>query len=622
MKEALLFLVAALVAVPIAVRLGLGSVLGYLAAGVAIGPVGLALVSDPQAILHLSELGVVLMLFVIGLELEPRRLWAMRGAVFGGGTLQMAVCAALLFALGMALGWRWQSALVASLALSLSSTAIVVAILQQRHLMALPLGRSAFSMLLFQDIAAIPLLALAAALGAAGAGAELAAPAAAGAGAQAHGSAPATPAWVQVGAIAGGVLAGRYLAYPAMRFVARMQVRELFTAFALLLVLGVAALMERVGLSMGLGAFIAGVLLASSEYRHALENDILPFKGLLLGLFFIAVGMSMQLGLVVSAPLPVLLGLLGVVGLKALGLWLLAPRVGLAGAPRALLAVLLSQVGEFAFVVLAAAKASGAMPAGDADLLTLVAALSMVTTPLMLLALDRWQRGRGPARAADTIEDEHAPVILAGFGRYGQTVARVLLSTGVKPTVIDHDADTVDSARRFGFKVYFGDATQPDLLHAAGVPHAKAVVVAIDDVEQADRLVHALVHEHPQVRVIARARDALHAMTLQEAGAHEVEREVFEGSLRSARAALEALGHDRFEARRLADRFRRYSNEFLRNAAGARHDESDLIARVRQAREQFEREMQDDLRQRGHRAGDQAWQAPPAGGSGDGPPPR
>ncbi|MFN0184349.1 MAG: monovalent cation:proton antiporter-2 (CPA2) family protein [Aquabacterium sp.] len=597
MKEALLFLLAALVAVPIAVRLGLGSVLGYLVAGIAIGPVGLGLVSDPAAILHLSELGVVLMLFVIGLELEPRRLWAMRGAVFGGGTLQMLVCALLLFGLGLALGWRWQPALVGSLALALSSTAIVVAILQERHLMALPLGRTSFSMLLFQDIAAIPLLALAAGLGTA------VAPAA---------GAPAGPGMLlQAGAIVGVVLAGRYLAYPAMRFVARMQVRELFTAFALLLVLGVAALMDRVGLSMGLGAFIAGVLLASSEYRHALENDILPFKGLLLGLFFIAVGMSMQLGLLATAPLQVLLGLALVVALKALGLWLLAPRVGLRGRPQVLLAVLLSQVGEFAFVVLAAAKSSGAMRVGDADLLTLIAALSMVTTPLLLILHDRLARSDGEQRAADAIEDEHAPVILAGFGRYGQTVGRVLLSIGVKPTVIDHDADTVDAARRFGFKVYFGDATQPDLLHAAGIHHARAVVVAIDDVAQCDRLVHELRHTHPDVTVIARARDALHAVTLHEAGAHHVEREVFESSLRSARAALEAIGHDRYHAREVADRFRRYSVGFLRTSMGKGDKESDLIARVRQAREQFEREMQDEQRQRGHRAGDHSWHAEP-----------
>jgi glutathione-regulated potassium-efflux system ancillary protein KefC len=587
MTQGILFLLAALVFVPLAVRLGLGSILGYLVAGVVIGPVGFALVSDPTAILHASELGVVLMLFVIGLELEPQRLWAMRAAVFGGGTLQMAVCAALLMPVGLLLGWTWQASLVAALALALSSTAIVVGILQERHLMDVPVGRNGFSMLLFQDIAAIPLLALAAALGSQNAPSV----------SSGHGH--ASPL-LQIGAVLAVVVAGRYVAYPAMRFIARLPVRELFTGFALLLVLGVAALMESVGLSMGLGAFLAGVLLASSEYRHALENDILPFKGLLLGLFFIAVGMSMQLGLLVSAPLQVVLGLLLVVALKALGLWLLGPVTGLRGSQRKLLAVLLSQVGEFAFVVLAAAKASQVMPADTADLLTLIAALSMVSTPLLLIAYDRWGCPETETRPADAVENEHAPVLLVGFGRYGQIVARVLLSAGIRPTVIDHDADTVDSARRFGFKVYFGDATQPDLLHAAGLDQARAVVVAVDDVTQANRLVHELRASHPQLPILARARDAVHAMELEDAGVHHVQRELFESSLRSARATLELLGFDRFHARELADEFRRYTNHFITSARASRHDEDDFVQRVREAREQFEKQMQADL-QRQHR---------------------
>jgi glutathione-regulated potassium-efflux system ancillary protein KefC len=591
MTQGILFLLAALVFVPIAVKLGLGSVLGYLVAGIVIGPVGFALVSDPAAILHVSELGVVLMLFVIGLELEPKRLWAMRAAVFGGGTLQMLLCAALLFPLGLMLGWTWQAALVGSLAMALSSTAIVVGLLQERHLMAVPVGRNGFSMLLFQDIAAIPLLGLAAALGTQSAP-DLNA---------GHGSGGPL---LQIAAVVGVVLAGRYVAYPAMRFIARMQVRELFTGFALLLVLGVALLMQTVGLSMGLGAFLAGVLLASSEYRHALESDILPFKGLLLGLFFIAVGMSMQLGLVLTAPLQVGLGLVLVVALKALGLWLLGRAVGLRGSQRKLLAVLLSQVGEFAFVVLAAAKASAVMPAADADLLTLIAALSMVSTPLLLLAYDRWGCPETETRPADAIEDEHPPVLLAGFRRYGPIVARVLLSAGIRPTVIDHDADTVDSARRFGFKVYFGDATQPDLLHAAGIAHAQAVVIAIDDPVQSNQLVHELRQSHPNLPILARAYDAVHAMELEEAEVHHVQREVFESSLRSARATLELLGFDRFQARELADDFRRYSNHFLKAARASRHDEDDFVQRVRESREQFEKQMQQDLqRQAGQRAG-------------------
>uniref|UniRef100_UPI003569967D NAD-binding protein n=1 Tax=Hydrogenophaga sp. TaxID=1904254 RepID=UPI003569967D len=356
-----------------------------------------------------------------------------------------------------------------------------------------------------------------------------------------------------------------------------------------------------------LGAFLAGVLLASSEYRHALESDILPFKGLLLGLFFIAVGMSMQLGLLVSAPLQVLLGLLAIVAIKALGLWLVARIMGMRGRSAVLLAVLLSQVGEFAFVVLAAAKLSQALPAADADLLTLIAALSMVCTPLLLKVFDFWCRAEDSDRAPDTFDDEHAPVLLAGFGRYGQIVARMLLGAGLKPTVIDHDANTVDSARRFGFKVYFGDATQPDLLNAAGVEHARAFVIAIDDQAQASRVVHTLKQLHPNLPVIVRARDALHAMDLEEMQAHHVEREVFEASLRSARAALEVLGFDRFHTRQMADHFRHHSKRFLLAAVATRHDEKDLIVRVRQAREQFEGDMQQEMQHQAAHTAERGW---------------
>ena len=598
MTQAILFLLAALVFVPLAVRAGLGSVLGYLVAGMVIGPVGFGLFSDPTAILHVSELGVVLMLFVIGLELEPQRLWAMRSAVFGGGALQMLVCAALLMPVGLLLGWTWQASLVAALALALSSTAIAVAILQERNLMARPVGQTGFAMLLFQDIAAIPLLALAAVLG-------TAAPAATDAG---HGGG----VLLQIAAVVGVIVFGRFVAYPLMRYIARINVRELFTGFALLLVLGVAALMEYVGLSMGLGAFLAGVLLASSEYRHALENDILPFKGLLLGLFFIAVGMSMQLGLLLTAPVQVIVGLLLVVALKALALWLLGPVVKLTGSQRAMLAIVLSQVGEFAFVVLAAAKASSVLPAADADLLTLIAALSMVSTPLLLIAFDRVSRSETDDRPADAIEDAESPVLLAGFGRYGQIVARTLLSAGIKPTVIDHDADTVDSARRFGFKVHFGDASQPDLLHAAGVAKARAFVIAIDDAGQATRLAHELHESHPKLPIVARAFDAVHEMDLVDAHVHHAQREVLESSLRSARATLELLGFDRFHARQLADDFRRHTESAVKHARLMRQvdERDDIIKRMREAREEFERQMQDDLqRQRQHRPA-RGWDQP------------
>jgi glutathione-regulated potassium-efflux system ancillary protein KefC len=468
--------------------------------------------------------------------------------------------------------------------------------------MGTPMGQKAFAMLLFEDIAAIPLLALAAVLGTA---AVAAAP-----GAHAAGD-PFTSPWAQIGAVLAVVLVGRYVAYPVMRIIARQPARELFTAVALLLVLGVAALMHRVGLSMGLGAFLAGVLLASSEYRHALESDILPFKGLLLGLFFIAVGMSMQLGLLVSDPLHVLLGLLLVVVLKLGGMWLVSHWVGLNGSPRSLFAVLLSQVGEFAFVVLAAGKLSGVLPAGDADLLTLIAALSMATTPLLLMAFDRFARSEASDRAPDTVDEPEAQVMLAGFGRYGQIVARTLLSAGIKPTVIDHDADTVDMARRFGYKVYFGDATQPDLLHAAGVGKARAIVIAIDDPAQSNRLVHKLRQSHPHLPIVARARDAVHAIELQEAQVHHVQRELLESSLRSARATLELLGFDRSHARQLADDFRRHSEQFLTTQRDQRNNEDDFVQRAREAREQFEQQMLRDLQRQADRRSQTGWEAKP-----------
>jgi glutathione-regulated potassium-efflux system ancillary protein KefC len=440
-------------------------------------------------------------------------------------------------------------------------------------------------------MAAIPLLALAAVLG------QAAPPSAS------HAAAASVAWWWQLGAVAAVVLLGRYVAYPVMHWVARMQVRELFTGFALLLVLGVAALMGQVGLSMGLGAFLAGVLLASSEYRHALESDILPFKGLLLGLFFIAVGMGMDLGLLVSMPVQVVAGLLLVVGLKTLAIWALAHWLGLKGREKLLLALLLSQVGEFAFVVLSAAKLSGALSASQADLLTLIAALSMASTPLLLKVFDWACRENSTERPADSFEDAHPPVIVAGFGRYGQTVARLLMAAGIKPTVIDHDANTVDSARRYGFKVYFGDATQSDLLRAAGIEHAQAVVVAIDDVTQCNRLVSTLQHDHGHVRIVARARDARHAMELAEMGVPHVERELFESSLRSGRSVLEVLGMDRMQSKQLADNFRRYSLDFLRQAQSDRHVTESFIERLRQTREQFEREMQADIdRQASHDA--------------------
>lgn len=577
MIQILLFLAAAVICVPLAARLGLGSVLGYLVAGVLIGPWGLGLVSNVETILHASELGVVLMLFLIGLELEPKRLWAMRAAVFGGGAMQMTVCAALLMPVGLLAGWSWQASLIAALAMSLSSTAIAVQIMQERNLLASPPGRGSFAILLFQDIAAIPLLALAAALGP-----------------QVSGDASLLQIGKQVAAIVGVVVIGRFLAYPAMRAIASLGLREVFTAFALLLVMGIAALMDYVALSMGLGAFLAGVLLAGSEYRHALEADIQPFKGLLLGLFFIAVGMTMNLGLVAQAPLAVGAGLLLVVAFKLLGLYWLSRRLGVPGAECGLFAVLLSQVGEFAFVVISAARDAHVLPSTEAGLLTIIAALSMATTPLLLIVSERLARWRKVERAADTMENEYAPVLIAGFGRYGQIVGRLLLASGIRPTVLDHDANTIDTLRKFGYKIYYGDATRLELIEAAGIAHAKVLVVAIDDPEQSLKLVDLVRQHFPQVKLVARARDVGHMIQLKARNVELIERELFESSLRSGRSVLQLLGFDPWRAREFADTFRRVNAQLIGELAEHRDDESTRIALARNAQQQLQQQLEQD----------------------------
>lgn len=579
MNQALLFLAAAVILVPLAVRVGLGSVLGYLAAGVLIGPWGAGWVTGVESIMHISELGVVLMLFLIGLELEPRRLWAMRRAVFGGGSLQLLACSAIVLPLGLLAGWSKEASLIAALALALSSTAIAVQVMQERKLLATPLGQKGFAILLFQDIAAIPMLALAAVL----------APSAA---KQIDGMHLA----IQFAAIAGVFVIGRYLAYPLLRLIASLGLREIFTAFSLLLVMGIAALMESVGLSMGLGAFLAGVLLAGSEYRHALEADIQPFKGLLLGLFFIAVGMSMDLGLVQTAPLQVAAGLFLIVTLKIIALLVVARVLKVQAKQRGLFAILLSQVGEFAFVVISVSRSAGVLSEQQAGLLTIIAALSMATTPLLLILWQWLCRPSANQRPADVIEDEHSPVIIAGFGRFGQIVGRLLMGVGIRPTVLDYDADTIDTLRKFGFKLYYGDATRLDLLESAGIAHAKILVVAIDDVDRSLALIDLVRQHFPQVQILARARDVQHYIQLQERQVDVVEREMFEGSLRLGRQALQALGWDAYRANEVANTFRRHNLQLLAALKPHQQDSQERIAIARESRLALESMLEDDQR--------------------------
>jgi glutathione-regulated potassium-efflux system ancillary protein KefC len=587
--DALIYLAAAVICVPIAKRLGLGSVLGYLIAGAAIGPWGLKLVEDVESIMHFSEFGVVLMLFVIGLELEPKRLMAMRRSVFGGGALQLGLCGAALAAGALMLGMGWKAALVAGLALALSSTAIAVATMSERNFLPTPTGQSSFAVLLFQDIAAIPLLAVIPLLGVATA-------------------ANADPGWMAAlkafGAIAGVVVAGLYLTRPLLRVIAATDLREVFTAVALLLVIGIAQLMSLAGLSMGLGAFLAGVLLASSEYRHALETDIEPFKGLLLGLFFISVGMAIDFGLLVNQPGTVALLLSGFLLLKLLTLWAAARIIGITSRQRWLFAVLLSQGGEFAFVVFGAAQLAGVLSREWGALLTMVVALSMAATPLLLMLHDWWMArvecaggGKAGRGEADIIDEKNAPVIIAGFGRFGQIVGRLLIANGVRTVVLDHDPEQIEFLRRFGTKVFYGDATRLDLLRAAGAKEAKLLVNSIDDVEDNLALTDIVRENFPSLKIIARARNVTHYIELKTRGVEIVERETFESALLAGRHALEALGFDRFRARDMANIFRRHNISITESMIPHFKDEDRLISAAKAGRDELEQQFARDRQQ-------------------------
>ncbi|PCR00848.1 glutathione-regulated potassium-efflux system protein KefC [Klebsiella pneumoniae] len=563
--QALIYLGAAALIVPIAVRLGLGSVLGYLIAGCIIGPWALRLVTDAEAILHFAEIGVVLMLFVIGLELDPQRLWKLRASVFGGGALQMVACGVLIGLFCMLLGLRWQVAELIGMTLSLSSTAIAMQAMNERNLTVSQMGRSAFAVLLFQDIAAIPLVAMIPLLEQRRRTSLMAF---------------ALSALKVAAALALVVVLGRYLTRPLLRFVARSGLREVFSAVALFLVFGFGLLLEEVGLSMAMGAFLAGVLLASSEYRHALESDIEPFKGLLLGLFFIGVGMSIDFGTLVTHPLRIVILLVGFLAIKMLMLWLIARPLGVPRAQRRWFAVLLGQGSEFAFVVFGAARMADVLDGEWAKALTLAVALSMAATPILLVLLTRLEKSSsGQARDADEIDEEQPRVIVAGFGRFGQIAGRLLLSSGVKMVILDHDPDHVDTLRKFDMKVFYGDATRVDLLESAGAEKAEVLINAIDDPHVSLELVARVKEHFPHLQIISRARDVDHYIHLRQAGVEAPERETFEAALKSGRMTLEALGLGAYEARERADLFRRFNLQMVEEmVAMAENDAASRVA--------------------------------------------
>ncbi len=588
--NALVYLAAAVITVPLAKRLGLGAVLGYLAAGIAIGPWGLRLVRDVEDILHFSELGVVLLLFLIGLELDPKRLWSMRKPIFGSGSAQVGMVAAALCAVGLLLGIDWKTALIAALGLSLSSTAIALATIGERNLMATPAGSAGFSILLFQDIAAIPMIAMIPLLG------------------MASGTGDAQGWWSAlkvIGVVTALIAGGRYLIRPLLRIIAKTGLREIFTAFALLLVIAIGLLMQWVGVSMALGTFLAGVLLADSEYRHALESDLEPFKGLLLGLFFIAVGMSVDFGVLMTHPLLILGLVAGFLLIKTGILYGLSKRIGIPRSQQSLFAFLLSQGGEFAFVVFGAAAAARIFTPDISSILVLMVALSMLLTPLLLLWHDKVIAPRFQAeknRPADRIEQQEDHVIIAGFGRFGQIVGRLLHVNQIRLTVLDHDPDQIDLLRKFGFKVFYGDATRIDLLHAAGAAKARALVVAIDDVEDSLALISAVREEFPDLPILARARHVTHYYDLLDRGVTMIERETFESALRLGRQTLQTLGFGAYQARQAATKFRTHNIKSLHAVYPYYKDQDQFVSMARQARDELaemfarDRETQQEVR--------------------------
>ena len=599
-----LYLGAAVLAVPIAKALGLGAIIGYLTAGIAIGPWGLALVSNVQDILHFAEFGVVLMLFLVGLELQPSRLWSLRRPIFGLGSAQVLGCAAALFALGWLAGLPWRISLVGALGLALSSTAIALQSLSERNLLRTSSGQAAFSILLFQDVAAIPILALLPLLGAAavGQGAELGA------------SELAVEALKIVGVIGAIVLGGRLLLRPLLRWIAKSKTPEIFTAAALLLVVGIAYLMVLVGLSMALGAFLAGVLLADSEYRSELEADIEPFKGLLLGLFFIAVGMSIDFGVLMRSPWLMAGILLGFLALKAVVIYTLAKVAGVPYQERPVFTLLLAQGGEFAFVVFQAAAGAQVFSAETASLLIGAVALSMLISPLLLVLVDRAllrryaQLKTAAPPAQEISEPQEAPVIIAGFGRYGQIVARVMLTQGIPTTVLDHSVEILEIARAFGYRVFYGDATRLDLLRIAGAEHARVLVVAVDDPEQSLKIVTLARKHFPQLQVVARARDLTHWNALRDLGVTLVQRELFESSLASARTVLELMGQSPTRAQEMTRRFREHNIALADRMYPHHKDRAKMIAVAREGRNQLAEQMAKERQER------QAPEAAPADG--------
>ena len=569
--QATLYLVTMVIAVPFASRLGLGSVLGYLAAGILIGPVLGLVGSETQDLQHFAEFGVVMMLFLIGLELEPKALWATRTKLLGLGGLQIVLTAVLITLGAQALGYDLRVSIAVGVTLSLSSTAIVLQTLSEKKLMQTAGGRNAFAVLLTQDIAVIPILALLPLLALPGARAIAQAEQASGHAAMSL--IESLPGWgvtlVTLGAVVATVAGGHYLIRPLYRYVHAARLREIHTAFALMIVVSIASLMLMVGLSPALGTFLAGVVLASSEFRHELESDVAPFKGLLLGLFFITVGAGIDFGVLLDRPLTILGMTAALMLTKGIVLFFLALVFGMRGRNKWLFTLGLAQAGEFGFVLVSFTLAQRIIGTDLAQTLLLVIAMSMLLTPLFFILHDMLARRLGDEAdplKADEIDDQQ-PIIIAGVGRFGQVINRMVTSSGFKTTVIDHDLKTIQLLRHFGFKGYVGDPTRPELLKAAGLDTARVLVACLDDRDSNTQIVRYARRQRPDLHIVARARDREHVYELYRAGANDIVREHFDSSLRMARYVLENMGLSQYEAHELQTLFYKLDREAVRDLA-------------------------------------------------------
>ncbi|SHO54798.1 glutathione-regulated potassium-efflux system protein KefB [Vibrio quintilis] len=586
LQSSAVFLSAAAIAVPIAQRAGLGSVLGYLLAGIAIGPWGMGLIRDVDAILHFAEFGVVMLLFLIGLELNPAKLWRMKAPILGLGGAQVVVTSAILAGLIHLSGIAWQASLVIGMGLALSSTAIALRVIEEQKLDKSETGQSGFAVLLFQDIAVIPMLAVLPVLAGNSAG-----------------------EWIDVMWMLSGMLGlligGRLLLSPLFRFIVMSRVRELFTVAALLLVIGIALIMQKLGLSMALGTFLAGVLLAESEFRHELEVSIEPFKGLLLGLFFIAVGMAVDLGLLFEQPLTIIAAVVALVSIKGFILYLLARLFGTRAKARSSMAAILSQGGEFAFVIFTAAETKGILQPELTSFLLVVVSLSMVTTPLLLLVQKKWFERRlnvGNDEPVEDVENHDPRVIIAGFGRFGQIVGRLMYANKIKVTILESDASQIKVLRKYGYQVFYGDASNLELLRAAGADTAEAIVICTDVPDEVMKIVSLCQQFFPNLRILARARSRIEAYQLLNHGIENYSRETFLGALDLGRQVLVELGVHPYQAKRAESHFRKLDNVMLKELLPLHNEDQQLSIRAREARKDLEeifgREMDRDRQAR------------------------